>query len=401
MDLCTAIAAYDDTAAERLMYDDGADPDELLPDGTTPLSRAVDSGSPSLVLTLLGKDPCLRLPQPDRARLLASARRWYETGAEEELRRRTGESGPSESVRVLDDEYDWVEEIRLGEHVVRAGHGAVLTLLERAFLILTPVDELVARAAAVADEGHVDWTAVDWHLCNRPSLETWSALAAHHRHPDPVHRRFVAHHLWSRGISGRGPVPETLALLTTWAAQEVDPGILAEVVKAFGQYTDPNHGLMALSYADHPDVRVRRAVPDVLADYGGAPLTPGAATALRALMRDPDALVRACACAASAGDSGLLAARTEALVLLAEGPDTDMHGTAAEQLGSIEDTCPAVIDALWSLLGDDDVIVRLEAAYGLLRHGDPRIAEAVERVGPLGEGFEDDHRRSALRRWGC
>lgn len=69
-----------------------------------------------------------------------------------------------------------------------------------------------------------------------------------------------------------------------------------------------------------------------------------------------------------------------------------MHGTAAEQLGSLKDTSPAVIAALWTLLGDDDVIVRLEAAYGLLRHGDPRIPEAIERVGPLGENFDIDHR---------
>ncbi|GAV39977.1 hypothetical protein [Streptomyces acidiscabies] len=266
MDLGTAIAAYDTEAVGKLL-DEGADPRLVLADGTSPLSGAVDSGSPALVLALLREE---NLPEPERTRLLTLARHWYETGAEEELRRRTGESGAAESVRVLDDEYDWVEEIRLGEHVVRAGHGAVLTLLEWAFLIPTPVDELVARAVAVADEDHVDWTAVNWHLRNRPDLETWSALAAHHRHPDPVHRRFVAYHLWSRGISDSGPVPETLALLTAWAAEETDHGILAEVVRAFGEYTDPNHGLMALSYADHPDVRVRRAVPDVLADYGGA-----------------------------------------------------------------------------------------------------------------------------------
>ncbi|WP_075736816.1 hypothetical protein [Streptomyces acidiscabies] len=395
MDLGTAIAAYDTEAVGKLL-DEGADPRLVLADGTSPLSGAVDSGSPALVLALLREE---NLPEPERTRLLTLARHWYETGAEEELRRRTGESGAAESVRVLDDEYDWVEEIRLGEHVVRAGHGAVLTLLEWAFLIPTPVDELVARAVAVADEDHVDWTAVNWHLRNRPDLETWSALAAHHRHPDPVHRRFVAYHLWSRGISDSGPVPETLALLTAWAAEETDHGILAEVVRAFGEYTDPNHGLMALSYADHPDVRVRRAVPDVLADYGGGPLTPEVTTALCALMRDPDALVRACACGASARDSDLLAARTEALVLLAEGPDIAMHGTAAEQLGALKDTSPAVIDALWTLLGDDDVIVRLEAAYGLLRHGDPRIPEAIERVGPLGEDFDIDHRRSALWDW--
>ncbi|MFB6938157.1 hypothetical protein [Streptomyces chartreusis] len=43
--------------------------------------------------------------------------------------------------------------------------------------------------------------------------------------------------------------------------------------------------------------------------------------------------------------------------------------------------------------------MRLEAAYGLALRDDPRTADAIERVGPLGPGFEHDHRASGLWWW--
>ena len=52
-----------------------------------------------------------------------------------------------------------------------------------------------------------------------------------------------------------------------------------------------------------------------------------------------------------------------------------------------------------TLLGHDNQLVRLEAAYGLALRDDPRTEEAIERVGPLGPGFEDDHRASEFWRW--
>ncbi|MEV6056117.1 hypothetical protein [Streptomyces sp. NPDC052107] len=55
--------------------------------------------------------------------------------------------------------------------------------------------------------------------------------------------------------------------------------------------------------------------------------------------------------------------------------------------------------ALRSVSGDDDLIVRLEAAHGLVLREDPEAKEAVDRVGPLGEGFEHDHRAHALAAW--
>nr|WP_236070487.1 ankyrin repeat domain-containing protein [Streptomyces polyasparticus] len=187
--LCAAVAAYNLDIA-RALIDGGADPDLVLPDGTTPLIRAVEGGSPAMVLAVLGRDPRLRLPGAVRERLLDLARRRHECGAEPGLRLRAGLSGPARA-EVVEDEYDSVTELTLGHHKVRAGHLAILTCLEWAFRILTPVDELVARAVSHGDRDHVVWTAARGVLGERRGPQTWSAVTAYRRHADPLHRRFV------------------------------------------------------------------------------------------------------------------------------------------------------------------------------------------------------------------
>ncbi|MEW2116466.1 ankyrin repeat domain-containing protein [Streptomyces sp. NPDC005474] len=219
--LCVAVAAYDEAVAEVLV-EGGADPDRVLPDGTTPLWRAIDNGSPAVFSALLGKEPRLRLPEEARERLLALARGWYETGAAEELRRRTGAPGEVDRVRVQDDEYEWVEQVSLGGLVVRAGHGAILTSLEWAFRILTPVDELIGRAVDPPDEDHVNWSQICWILTQRRSFETWSAVVAHRHDSDLVHRRFVLAYLRSRSFVHSGDQSHERLdsdLLAAWAAE--------------------------------------------------------------------------------------------------------------------------------------------------------------------------------------
>ncbi len=98
--LCRAIAAHEADVAEALV-EAGADQDRELPDGTTPLVRAVDGGSPATVTAVLGREPRLRLPESERAALLARARRWYEEGAEAVLRQRTDAPGPVNSTTVI------------------------------------------------------------------------------------------------------------------------------------------------------------------------------------------------------------------------------------------------------------------------------------------------------------
>ncbi|MEU8953602.1 hypothetical protein AB0C93_04795 [Streptomyces sp. NPDC048518] len=239
--LCLPVAGHDPAVAEALV-EAGADPDRALPDGTTPLWRAVDGGSPAVVAAVLGKEPRLRLPAPARERLVALARRRYETGAAAELRRRTGAAGPTVTDRVMDDAYDWVDQVTLGGLTLRAGHGAILTSLEWAFRMLTPVEELIARAVRAPDEDHVDWSAVCWVLVDRPSDETRSAVVAHRHHPEPVHRRFVADYLRRKSFVLTGSphhAEQDAELLIAWAAEETDSALLAKVLEALTEYGHP------------------------------------------------------------------------------------------------------------------------------------------------------------------
>ncbi|MFD3926289.1 ankyrin repeat domain-containing protein [Streptomyces sp. NPDC058614] len=396
--LCVAVAAYDAPVAEALV-EGGADPDRVLPDGTTPLWCAVDGGSPAVFSAVLGKEPRLRLPGAARERLLVLARSWYETGVAEELQRRTGAPGRAATVRVQDGEYDWVDQVSLGGLVVRAGHGAILTSLEWAFCVLTPVDELIARAVEQPDERHVDWSTVCWILTERRSFETWSAVVAHRHDPDRAHRRFVVDYLRMRGFLDTSPYYEKKEseLLAAWAAEETDIEMLAKVLDAFTDRDHPGQEAIGLRYAGHPDPRVRREVPCALST-DCVPRTPAARAALLTLMRDPDAEVRLRACTVSMRDDDLLPEITQGLLLLTEDPDAP-RGAAAAALAGSRDRTPAVAHALAALLDEDNQLIRLEAAYGLALRDDPRTAEAIERVGPLGDGFEHDHRADELWRW--
>ncbi|MEV1023186.1 ankyrin repeat domain-containing protein [Streptomyces sp. NPDC050264] len=402
--LCEAVAAYDARVAEALV-EGGADPDRMLPDGTTPLWRAVDGGSPTTFTAVLGREPRLRLSKPARERLLALARTWYETGAVEELRRRTGAHGPATTVRTLDGAYDWVDWV---EQVsfdngpsVRAGHGAILTSMEWAFRILTPVEELMARAVGRHDADHVDWQTACFTLVQRRSAETWSAVVAHRHNPDPAHRRFVADFLWKRGLlCDTSPEFEQKEseFLAAWAAEETDGGMLAKLLDAYTHRDHTGQEAIGLLHACHPDPRVRREVPYALTADGVA-RTHEARAALRSLMHDPDAQVRLQACTASKRDDDLLPEITRALLPLIEEPDAAPRHEAVAVLAESWDRTPATADALAGLLDADDQLLRLEAAYGLALRDDPRTAEAYERVGPLGDRFRGDHRADALWRW--
>ncbi|MFD4142316.1 HEAT repeat domain-containing protein [Streptomyces sp. NPDC058572] len=399
--LCTAVAAYDDPVAEALM-DGGADPDRPLPDGTTPLLRAVDLGSPAVFSTVLGHEPRLRLPEAARERLLTLARTWYETGAAEELGRRTGATGPAETVRVQDDEYHHVEQVTLGGLTVRAGHGALLTSLEWAFRVLPPVEELVARGLKYPDEDHVDWSSAKWILSQRRSKETWLAMTAFRHHPDPAHRRFVLDFLRTRSLAGAGDRhsydKEESELFAAWAAEETDVDVLAEVLDVFGGYEHPGMESVGLGYLGHPDPRVRSEVPYLLGTYG-SPLTPTGRTALLGLVRDPAPEVRGSVAMALGTWHDLTPEVSAALLALVRDPHAAVRGAAATALAASPDRTPAATEALASLLDDEEVLIRLEAVYGLAERNDPRCVAGLARIGPLDPAFNDDHRCSAVRRY--
>lgn len=407
--LCLAVAAYD-AAVAGVLVEGGADPDRVLPDGTTPLLRAVEDGSPAVVQAVLGREPGLRLPETERGRLLALARHWHELDPEGELRRRTGASGPARWVRVMDDEYNHVSQLTSGGRTVRAGHSAILTDLEWAFRILTPVEELVARAVAPRDPEHAAWASARWVLSERRSRQTWSAVTAYRRSPDPEHRRFVLDVLFSytmHSVSSRNTYEkETAELLVAWAAEgEENPEILAEVLRVLNETDHREAEAVGLRHAGHPDPRVRASALGLLLSWDTPRPSIGAAARAALLVGagDEDWGVRAQAGRAlSAAHDGNREV-TDAVVGLLRDPVAAVRACTAEAVADAADTADrtaAIADALVSLLDEEDFGTRLNAAYGLLRRDDPRTGEAIEQIGTLSRpGFEHDHRLSAFWRW--
>ncbi|MET9616840.1 HEAT repeat domain-containing protein [Kitasatospora indigofera] len=405
--LCVAVAAYDEPVAEALVQG-GADQYRSLPDGTTPLLRAVDLGSPAMVLALLLDEPQRRIPHGMQEQLLALAGQWYETGAAEELRRRSGVPGPAAVLLVPDGESNQIEQISLGGLTVRAGHGAILTWLERAFHISTPVDELAARALRYPEEedadSHGDWFAACFTLSERRDKDTWAAVEALRHHPSPAHRGFLAAALGIGAVFVGRPGLDWYSdayhqLLAAWAADETDGRVLAKVLSVCpGHHGGPDNEALGLRYADHPDPRVRSEVPYYL-HTRGVGLTPAATTALLSLARDPEADVRAAVCEVLGGARDLTSETRNALLALVRDPDAGVRATAAGALSGSGDRAPAVADAFVRLLDEDDQLLRLEGAYGLAKLDDPRTGAASERVGPLGPGFEHDHRAGELWYW--
>ncbi|MDN0193770.1 HEAT repeat domain-containing protein [Streptomyces sp. S.PNR 29] len=355
--LCLAVAAYDEPLAEALL-EAGADPLRRLPDGTTPLLRAVDSGSHVLTEALVRhRTP---LPAPERAELLTRARHWTEAGAQAELRRRTGRAGPVERIRVEDGEVGWwCEQLTLGGLTVRDGHGAVLTAMEARYAVRTPFDELVARAVAHPDRDHVVWSEVVFTLGRRLDEETWEWTRDLLNHPDRLHRLLAADVLLflvlGDFVTGRDPFWDRGRDLVPWAEQEEDPEVLAVILQAMTHDHAPEIEAVGLSYLTHPDPRVRALVPDTLwqSDDGRS------LTAVLTLARDPDPGVRQATCHWLA------------------------HHRGRE---------PEVGDALVALTHDERQWTRVCAVSGLAVRDDPRCVEAEHRIGPVGEDLRDDER---------
>ncbi|MFJ7244736.1 hypothetical protein ACIQWA_08810 [Kitasatospora sp. NPDC098652] len=153
--------------------------------------------------------------------------------------------------------------------------GAVLTVLEWSFRIVTPVDELVARAVRQPDDLHADGAECRYVLAQRPGRPTWEAVTAHRRHPDPRHRRFVASFLATNRTVRSAPFPsfedEEAELLAAWTTEETDGEQLAEVLQALLMRDHPGgmEGL-TLRHADHPAREVRTLVTHCLG-VGGQP----------------------------------------------------------------------------------------------------------------------------------
>jgi hypothetical protein len=352
--LCLAVAAYDTDVADALLQA-GADPLRPLPGGGTPLTRAVDGGSHLLTHALAtGRKP---LTPPARADMLARARRWAEAGAETELRRITGLTGPIERIRVEDGEIGWwCEQLTLGPMTVRDEHRAILTSMEALYGIRTPFDELVARALAHPDRNHVVWCGVMFTLGRRTDEETWQWSRDLLNHPDRTHRLLAADLLLSLVlgdvVKGGQPFWERGRELVPWAEQEEDPQVLAVLLHAMTHDSAPEIEAVGLSCLAHPDPRVRALVPETVH-------RPESLTTVLTLTHDEDPGVREALCHWLAHHRG---------------PE------------------PEVGDALVALTHDERQSIRLGAVSGLAVRDDPRCVEAEQRIGPVAEELRDDER---------
>ncbi|QCD56404.1 hypothetical protein [Streptomyces hawaiiensis] len=352
--LCLAVAAYDRPVAEALLQA-GADPLRRLPDGSTPLTRAVDGGSHLLTYALATSR--MPLPAPVRAEVLARARRWAEAGAEAELRRLTGLAGPVRRIRVEDDEIGWwCEQLTLGGMTVRDEHRAVLTSMEERYGTRTPFDELVARALAHPDRDHVVWSDVVFTLGRRLDEETWQWARDLLDHPGRLHRLLAAEILLllilGDLVKQGDPFRDRGRELVPWAEQEEDPEVLAALLNAMTHDSAPEIEAVGLSYLTHPDPRVRSLVPGAVHqhDDGRSRIRPESLTAVLTLAHDEDPGVREAVC----------------------------HWLAHQRGRE-----PEVGDALVTLTHDERQVIRVCAVSGLAYRDDPRCVEAEHRIGPL------------------
>ncbi|WP_435283078.1 HEAT repeat domain-containing protein [Streptomyces koelreuteriae] len=369
--LCLAMAAYDEPVAEALI-ESGAAPLRRLPDGVTPLLRAVDSGSTGLTIAVMPEPVELR--PADREELLERARHWTRTGAEAELRRRTGATGEAERTRVEDRirrcHYD---RLTLGGLTTRDGHAAVLSRLEADFGIRTPFGELLARALVRPDRGHAVWSEAVSTLGRRRDEDTWTAAVALSRAFDRVHRLFAADVLLALHVGDAfGHVPfdgRGQEVFLPWAAEEQDPEVLAAVLNGLTEEDGPQIEAMGLSYRAHPHPVVRALV-------------------LEALERGEDRLL-------------VRPANLATVFALARDPDERVRRNACEWLAHYPERSPEIGDALAALTHDPLQAVRAHAVYGLAEHDDPRCVEGDRRIGPVDPDgpWYDDWVLGATRRY--
>ncbi|MBW8796158.1 MAG: hypothetical protein JF597_21920 [Streptomyces sp.] len=355
--LCMAISADDQPVAEALVQG-GADPLRGLPDGTTPLLRAMADGSPGLTRAVL---PEVALyPGPPREELLSHARRLAATDPEAELRRRTGLPNPVARTRQLDDIGCWYERLTLGGLTLGDGHAATLTALEARLRLRTPFAELFARALTRPDRDHAVWTASVLALGARLDDQTWAEATRLGREPDPLHRLFAADVLLGTIIADAQRPEPTLqdrALdLLPWAERERDTDVLSVLLNALTWTSGPETDAIGLAHVTHPDPRIRGLVPDLL-DRDEGVLRPEGLAAVLTLARDPDPEVRG---------------RTCFWLWHYRGPE------------------PEIGDVLVELTYDERQRTRAEAVAALALRDDPRCVAADHRIGPLEPGTDPD-----------
>ncbi|MFI9806307.1 HEAT repeat domain-containing protein [Streptomyces sp. NPDC052301] len=355
--LCRAIDADDRPVAEALV-EAGADPLRRLPDGTTPLLRAVDGGSPGLAQAVL---PGVALrPGPVREEVLEHARRLAGTDPEAELRRRTGLPGPVARIRRQDDIGCWYERLTLGGLTLCDGHAAFLTALEARLRLRTPFGELLARALTRPDRDHEVWTESVLALGARLDDAIWAEAVRLGRDPDPLLRLFAADVLLSTIVADaqrrRPTLRDPARDLVPWAERERDTDVLDVLLNGLTWMSGPETDALGLAHVTHPDPRIRSHVPELL---------DGDEDVLR-----PEGLA--------------------AVVALARDPDPDVRDRTCFWLSHYRGREPETGDVLVELTHDERQRTRAYAVAALAHRDDPRCVELEHRIGPLEPGTDID-----------
>ncbi|MGY4977366.1 hypothetical protein ACWCYL_09415 [Streptomyces sp. 900105755] len=355
--LCRAISAHDKPVAEALVRG-GADPLRRLPDGTTPLLRAVAAGSPALAWAVL-PEAALH-PGPLREELLGHARRLAATDPETELRRRTGLPGPAVRTRHEDESGCGHERLTLGGLTLGDAHAAFLTALEARLRLRTPFADLLARALTRPDRHHEVWAESTLVLGARLDDGTWAEAAGLGHDPDPLLRLFAADVVLSTLIEDaqrHEPALQNRALaLLPWAERERDPDVLDVLLNGLTWRNGPGTDAFGLACLTHPDPRIRRWVPELL-DRREDGLRPQGLAAVLTLARDPDPGVREHTCF---------------WLWHYKGPE------------------PEIGDMLVELTHDERQRTRAYAVAALALRDDPRCVAAEHRIGPLEPGTDAD-----------
>ncbi|MFK0285458.1 HEAT repeat domain-containing protein [Streptomyces sp. NPDC090499] len=355
--LCRAISAHDQPVAEALVQG-GADPLRRLPDGTTPLLRAVETGSPGLAWAVVPETALY--PGPLREELLDHARRQAVTDPETELRRRTGLPGPAARTRQEDESGCGHERRTLGGLTLGDAHAAFLTALEARLRLRTPFADLLARALTRPDRHHEVWAESASVLGARLDDDTWAEATRLGHDPDPLLRLFAADVVLSTIIEDaqrHEPALQGRALtLLPWAERERDPDVLDLLLNGLTWRNGPGTDAFGLACRTHPDPRIRSWVPELL---------------------DCD-------------EDGLRPQGLAAVLTLARDPDPDVRGHVCFWLWHYSGSEPEIGDVLVELTHDERQYTRAHAVAALARRDDPRCVAAEHRIGPLEPGTDVD-----------
>ncbi|MET9417253.1 HEAT repeat domain-containing protein [Streptomyces klenkii] len=348
--LCLAVDAFDLPVLTELLF---ADPPVQLnrgtPDGRTPLLRAIDRGACEITSGLVNAGAHLYLKDAGGRDALELARHWHVTGAEAELRRRSGATGPVVRRAARDGWGNVCEELSLGGLTVRNGHAAILTELEPAYGIKPSFAELLGRALTEPDVDQPVWFATTFAAHERDDPAVRAEAAALRDRPDPLERHFGAQVLRlallfdeSDDDSFERPIVD---LFLSWAAEEDDPRVMRPLAAGLADALDPRAEQALHTLIHHCDPEVRRWALSGLT----SPAVSGDPEALAAALtctRDPDAAVREQACRALTGSR-------------------------------------APADALAACLTDEAEAVRVTAAIGLFLRDDTRGDAVLRALGPV------------------